>query len=323
MKKIIKFCLISILLFILEIFAFWKYSEYDRTNYYYKYTETAGEIEEKYAGIGDEKVTCKKYKVNDDMIQEYAIWYPKKLKETNNTYPVVIYANCTNNTYKLYAPLLKHLASWNFITVGNDDQNTRTGESLEKTICFLIKENEDENSIFYHKMDLNNIGIAGHSQGGVAIFNMITTQEHGYMIKAVYVASVTSSYRAEIRQDNWGYDVSNIKVPTFLIAGTGISDTGTATSKEQGEDREYGIIQGISPLWSMQENYNMLPETTLKVMARKTNTDHEDIYKNADGYMTAWFLYHLQNNEEAGEAFKVDGELQNNILYENVETNIK
>ena len=82
-----------------------------------------------------------------------------------------------------YKPFLTHLSSWGFISVGNDDENTRTGASLEETIKFLIAENEKKDSIFYHKIDLDNIGIAGHSQGGPAVFNMVTNQEHGSMLR--------------------------------------------------------------------------------------------------------------------------------------------
>ena len=57
-----------------------------------------------------------------------------------------------------------------FIAVDNDDENTRTGESLNAGIDLLIAENENPNSVFYHKIDLDHISIGGHSQGGPAVF---------------------------------------------------------------------------------------------------------------------------------------------------------
>lgn len=72
----------------------------------------------------------------------------------------------------------------------------------------LIQENENKDSIFYHKIDLDNIGIGGHSQGGPAVFNMVTNQEHGDMIKALYAASATSSYHTAVYGDGWEYDIS-------------------------------------------------------------------------------------------------------------------
>lgn len=221
-----------------------------------------------------------------------------------------------------YKPFLTHLSSWGFISVGNDDENTRTGASLEETIKFLIAENEKKDSIFYHKIDLDNIGIAGHSQGGPAVFNMVTNQEHGSMVKALYAASATSSYHTMVMSDGWEYDISRVNIPTFLTAGTGSWDAGNATSKEQVTDDKNGVAQGICPLWSLQENYSLLPETVDKVIARKKNVDHGDSYKQFDGYMTAWFVYHLQGDTEAGKAFAIGGELSANSLYQDVQTNI-
>ena len=149
------------------------------------------------------------------------------MKSGDNKYPVVVFANGTGSTSSTYKAFLEHLSSWGFVAIGNDDKNTRTGASLEKTIEFLIQENENKDSIFYHKIDLNNIGISGHSQGGPAVFNMVTKQE----------------------------------------------------------------------------NYNLLPETINKVIARKKNVDHGDSYLQFDGYMTAWFMWQLQGDEEAAKAF--------------------
>ena len=46
--------------------------------------------------------------------------------------------------------------------------------------------------------------------------------------------------------------------------------------------------------------------------------DLGDSYKQFDGYMTAWFVYHLQGDTEAGKAFAIGGELSANSLYQDV-----
>ena len=123
------------------------------------------------------------------------------------------------------------------------------------------------------------------------------------MIKALYAASATSSYHTAIYGDGWEYDISKVNIPVFLAAGTGAWDAGTAASKDQVNDDKNGIAQGICPLWSLQENYSLLPETVDKVIARKTNVDHGDSHLQFDGYMTAWFMWQLQGDEEAAKAF--------------------
>ena len=288
---------------------------------YYKKTTTEKEIDKKYAEMGNLKVSSKNYDANDDTIKKYVIWYPTELKD--NKYPVVIWANGTGSKSDTYKAFLKHLSSWGFIVVGNDDENTRSGESLNKTIDFLIKENENKDSIFYQKLDLDNIGIGGHSQGGPAVFNMVTNQSHKDMIKCIYAVSPTSSYHTKIYGEDWIYDISKVNVPVFMAAGTGIWDSGTATSKEQVNDDSKGIAQGITPLWSLEENYDLLPDNVDKIYARKKNTDHFDSYKQFDGYMTVWFMTYLKEDNEAKAVFTKNGELISNSLYQDVKTNIE
>ncbi len=291
---------------------------------YSKHTQTEGKIEKKYSDHGELEVAYKEYSVDDEVIGKYAVWYPSELESKDHKYPVVIFANGTGSTSSTYKYFLTHLSSWGFIAVGNDDKDTRTGASLEETIKFLIKENDNKESAFYQKIDLDNIGIGGHSQGGPAVFNMVTNQEHGNMVKALYAASATSSYHTAIFGNGWEYDIANVNIPVFLSAGTGAWDAGTATTKDQVNDDKKGIAQGICPLWSLQENYNLLPETTDKVIARKKNTDHGDSYKQFDGYMTAWFMWQLQSDEEAAKAFVGENpEIITNQLYQNQQVSIK
>ncbi len=322
MKKVIKIILLIVLAVIILIVGGCSVLlgiMNNKNKNYWKYTETSGNIEAKYTALGGHEVSYNEYDANDATIGKYAVWYPSDLGNSDNKYPVVIFANGTGSTSDTYKAFFKHLSSWGFIVVGNDDKNTRTGASLNSTIDFLMQENENKDSIFYHKIDLENIGIGGHSQGGPAVFNMVTNQEHGDMIKALYAVSATSSYHTAIYSDGWEYDISKVNIPTLLTAGTGIWDAGTATSKDQVNDDKKGIAQGICPLWSLEENYDLLPETTGKVIVRKKNVDHGDSYLQFDGYMTAWFMYWLQNDAEAGKAFfGENAEITSNAQYQDV-----
>ena len=130
-----------------------------RNKTYYEYTKTGGEIEAKYTAMGELDVSCKEYSPDNEKIGKYAVWYPSELENSNKKYPVVLWANGTGSKSNTYKYFLTHLASWGFIAVGNDDENTRTGASLEETLKFMITENENSDSVFYHKLDLDNIGI--------------------------------------------------------------------------------------------------------------------------------------------------------------------
>lgn len=323
MKKVIKIIFLIAAVVVIGVVVLIAIAGFKGANYW-KYTETSGDIEAKYTALGKHEVSAKEYDANDTTIGKYAVWYPRDLGNSDNKYPVVIFANGTGSTSDTYKAFFKHLSSWGFIVVGNDDKNTRTGASLNSTIDFLVQENENKDSIFYHKIDLENIGIGGHSQGGPAVFNMVTNQEHGNMIKALYAVSATSSYHTAIYGDGWEYDISKVNIPTLLTAGTGTWDAGSATSKDQVNDDKKGIAQGICPLWSLQENYDLLPETIDKVIVRKKNVDHGDSYLQFDGYMTAWFMWQLQGDEEAAKAFIGENpEIANNELYQDQQINTK
>ena len=325
MKKVVKIVGIVLLALIVlvaaGIFTLSKKAA-ERSEHYYNYANTGGEIEKKYTALGDKAVSYQEYDAGDPVIGKYAVWYPSELESLDQVYPVVIWANGTGSKSATYEAFLTHLASWGFITVGNDDENTRTGASLNAAIKFLMAENERADSIFYHKLDLDHVGIGGHSQGGPAVFNMVTNQEHGDMVKVVYAVSATSSYHTGIYQDGWEYDISKVNVPTLLTAGTGTFDAGSATSKDQVNDDSKGIAQGICPLWSLEENFTLLPDDIQKVIARKTGVDHGDSHLQCDGYMTAWFMYWLQDDAEAGNAFfGEDAELLSNSNWQDVKVN--
>ena len=326
MKKVFKIIGIIVLVIIVLIaaglFIISKLAA-QKNEHYYEYSNSVGELEIKYTAMGDSDVSYEEIEANDEVIKKYAVWYPSELENTEAVYPVVVWANGTGSKSDTYKYFMTHLASWGFIAVGNDDENTRTGTSLEETIRFLISENENTDSIFYHKIDLDNIGVGGHSQGGPAVFNMVTNQEHGYMVKTVYAVSATSSYHTGVFGDGWEYDISKINVPVFLTAGTGSFDAGTATSRDQESDEQAGIMQGICPLWSLEENFNLLPDNIDKVYARKTGVDHGDSHLQFDGYMTAWFRYYLMGDAEAGNVFYGESaELLGNQNYQDVTVHV-
>ena len=56
----------------------------------------------------------------------------------------------------------------------------------------MLEQNENPDSIFYQKMDVENIGITGFSQGGAAVFNVLTKYEESKYFKAAAPLSLVS-----------------------------------------------------------------------------------------------------------------------------------
>lgn len=267
-------------------------------NNYTKEVKTGGDIEAKYLSMGDYKV--KKIKRDgSEITKKYYIYYPEELKNSDQKYPVVVILNGTGVLPKKYKALFKHLASWGFVVIGNDDGSTGFGKSADETIDLIISENDNSNSIFYGKLDLDNIGITGHSQGGAGVFTAISIMEHKDKYKTAVALSPTHEETAHVF--GWKYDLTKINIPTLMIAGTN-GDFET---------------QSVIPIEKMTQMYNKIPSS--KAIARRIGAEHGQMLYSADGYVTAWFMWQLQGDKEASKAFVGDSpEIRNNKLYQDV-----
>lgn len=256
---------------------------------YAKKVDVKGEIESKYIQPGNYDVKNINIGVMENY-KSYTIYYPSNINSSNQQFPLIIFSNGTGIKASSYPALLEHLASWGFVVIGTEEEYSWNGFSSEMCLRLAIKLNESEQYLdwksnpFYRKIDLNNIGVSGHSQGGVGVVNAATDTTHANMIKAIYAASTTNKTLASALE--WDFDATKINVPTLLVAGTGDVDSRT-----------------ILPLESMMDIYNDIPNTITKVMMRRRGVDHGDMLYYGDGYMTAWFMWLLQNDQYAADAF--------------------
>ena len=299
--KLLGIVLLIFVLFVIVLVVFLSLKPFVPNNYTTKVI-TGSEIEAKYLGLG--KYAIRDIKIEgSELTKNYYIYYPKELKRKNQKYPVVVTLNGTGVLPKKYKALFQHLASWGFVVIGNEDASTGFGKSSDETIDFIININEDQNSIFYKKLDLENIGIIGHSQGGAGVFTAISIMEHKDMYKTA--VSLSPTHEEMAHAFGWNYDLTQVSIPTFMVAGT------------EGEFETDSVI----PIEKMIDMYNKIP--SLKVMMRRIGADHGQMLYFADGYVTAWLMWQLQIDEEASEAFVGDNpELFNNKLYQDQRVDI-
>lgn len=277
---------------------------------YYKDFKSDAELENKYTKTGSYETSYIEYKSDNKAIQNIKIWYPKELESSNKKYAMIMVVNASNTEAYKYMPVFKRLATWGFIVVGNDDGQTGNAESASETLDFML--NLDNDSVLYNKIDKDNLGIIGYSQGGAGALRAVTQFENGKNYKAIFTGS--AAYPLLAKNFGWEYDVSKINIPYFMTASTGTSD-------DSGKDSntEYG---GVAPLSSLVDIYNNMTDNVFKVRARVTNAEHEDMLLRTDGYMTAWMLYHLQNDADAGKVFiGDDAEILNNSNWQDIEKN--
>ena len=307
MKKVLKVIGIIILLLgvlIAVLFHFISKSPSVPENYT-DTVKTGGEIEAKYLAMGSYEVEHLE-SATVSSLEKFEVYYPKDIYNLGKV-PVVIFLNGTGTPASKYPALQEHLASWGFITIANEENNSFYGEGVELSIRYLLfadtySSNDDESPLKGH-IDFDNIGVTGHSQGGIGVINGITIHPHSDMIKAAVMLSSTETDIAKAFL--WDSDSSLIHANTMMIGSSGQTDS------------------AISPLESMQKTYENITDDVIKVLARRNDCDHGEMLYYADGYVTAWFMYFLQGDEEAGKAFFGDNpEISANEFYQDIMINV-
>jgi hypothetical protein len=221
---------------------------------------------------------------------------------------MIMVVNASNTRVRNYKPFFERLASWGFIVVGNEDPQCGTGETASITLDYML--NLPSDSVLNGKIDKENIGIIGYSQGGAGAINAVTRYENGNIYKTMFTGS--AAFQLLSKNMGWEYDISKVTIPYFMAAGTGTSDD----SGKYGE----GDYQGVAPLHGVKENYDDITADVFKVMGRITGAEHGDMLVLSDGYMTAWMLYQLQEDEKAGTIFiGDDAEILHNDGWQDVE----
>lgn len=276
---------------------------------YMEKVTTGGDIETKYIKNGTYEVSYIEMGAMQNF-KKYEIYYPLNIENENKKYPAVIFSNGTGVKGSSYPALLEHLSSWGFIVIATEEEYSWNG--LSSNLCLKtlqkINNNKDidgwEVNPFYNKVDFNNIGVSGHSQGGAGVINAITNTTYSNMYKTAFIESPTNKELEEAL--DWNYDARKINIPVLLTSSTGDADINLVVNLEQ-----------------LKSIYDDIPETVNKVMLRRNNADHGDMLYFVDGYMTAWFMWQLQNDEEAAKAFVGDNaEILNNTLYQDIDKNI-
>ena len=266
-----------VLILLIAGFLFWLSRRPFVPNDYTETVETGGALEAKYLAMGPYEVKQVKAEAPEDW-KEFVAYYPAQLEDSGDQWPAVVFVNGTEVYAAKYPALFRHLASWGFIVLGNEDPGTFSGDSTDATLAWLLEQNGDPDSVFYQKVDTAHMGLSGHSQGGVGVFNAISEQPNGGLYTCAVSLSPTQEDLAAAL--NIPYDPSKTVIPTLVLAGTS-NDVITP----EGMEKLYGKLGGP------------------KAMALRTDTGHGEMLYSGDGYVTAWLMYWLRGDEEAGKAF--------------------
>lgn len=137
----------------------------------------------------------------------HIVFYPKALEHSNQTWPVIVWANGTCCAPVLYTGLLKGLAQKGFIVITNSDVMAADGSSQRGELDYILAENARPGSVFYGKIDASRFAAVGHSQGGQSVVNACADDPRFGC--AVSIAG--SPYKKEAKR---------LSTPTLFLTGT-------------------------------------------------------------------------------------------------------
>lgn len=245
------------------------------------------------------------------------IWYPADLganplkgRTSGFQHPVIVFANGTADTVpaEKNAFFLRHLASWGFIVIRSRDGSTGQGETVTDAKDFLLAQSRDPGSVFYGKVDPDNIGLAGHSQGAATAALLFSRNDPAFK---TYVP-IETPLRAVCVVANCSIDLGALsKVTRGSIFYVG------------------GDVDVISSLPTNLGYYKPTSDAVEKAMGMIALGGHTEIEGNPGcasggipascnlgvypllGYPTAWFMWKLQGTADGPAAFAKNGELSN------------
>lgn len=275
-KRIMALFLALVTLFCAASFSFSAYAAEGDTVYQY------------YEKTGRHKVSSFEFKIQG-IDHTYKVWYPKDIKKLSRR-PIILYCNGTGSNYTMEnktAYFLTIAASHGYVCLSNTDQNTGLGVSMDAGMTKLIAFNSDRNSKLYNKLNLNKVGIAGHSQGATCTMNLSDPAQYknSKYYKAIFAVSLPSAWIAASSMQNCPYNSKKVQKPTCLIAGTGFTDGAFICPIEK----------------SLKPNFKNINSDVF--MARKIGVEHADSFESVYPYMIAWFDYQLYGKAFAAKAF--------------------
>lgn len=254
-----------------------------------------GSVEEKYASSGEYDVETSEI-LDEHGEKLYKVYSPKS---QDSMHPLIAWGNGTGALPEQYDELFNHLASWGFVVIDTFSTTTGTGKEIVASIDYMLAQNDMPGSPFYQRIQKDQIGAAGHSQGSTGVINAHTNFEHGDLIKTVVSIALPKLKYCDPEDV---YDTSAIKVPFFVMSGT----------------RDFIISPSSSNKVEISKANPHIPA----MMAMAKGAAHTAIEQDGGqhrGYLTAWMRYRLMDDSQAMAAFMgKDAEILKNQRWKDV-----
>ena len=144
--------------------------------------------------------------IYDEVTPRQTVYCPPNMSTSNQSYPVLVWANGTMVTADFYSSLLVELSHMGYIVIANDENMSADGTAQLYSLDFVINEGNNPDSPLYGKVDASRVALIGHSQGGRSSVNASTDS------RVKCVISIAGS--------NFDYEAELDTKPTLFFGGT-------------------------------------------------------------------------------------------------------
>ena len=213
----------------------------------------------------------------DSLFSGQIIYYPASMMDSDETYPVVVWANGTMCAPALYHSLLSKIAAGGYIVVTNTNMMSADGKAQIASVDFILKKNEDPDSVFYGKVDTEHIAAAGHSQGGRSAVNAAAADSRIDCVLSIAGSNFTS-------------EAKKLSIPAFFIAG--------------GAD-----MMVLASMWVKPAYKNCTGPAVYASLRGAIHTRCCVSPMDYSDYAIAWFDAWLKDDAAAMDTFRSDGAL--------------
>jgi hypothetical protein len=263
-------------------------------------------IELKYYALGPWPVTVSTGGACcDSANNKFDLYYPTTLGANGFMHPILTWGNGSFASPLQYDYFLRHMASWGFVVIATEDQQTGAGQTIFDAANFMVHANGDPASTFFHKLNVNQVGAFGHSQGASGAGNALL--KSAGLIKTVVPIELPARVWCTLGPNC--FEPANLTSGSvFYVDGSTDFPISPPTQSPQTSGEQ-----------SVQAFYDATPSSVRKLKGTLIGPNHNDVQGQPDcshasfpcvngvygylGYPTAWFMYQLQGDPFAHGAF--------------------
>lgn len=212
----------------------------------------------------------------------YQIFHPADMASSCETHPIITWGNGSFAVPSQYPGVLNQLASWGFVVIGSTHTTVGTGIEILAAAEYMVAENGRIDSPFFARLDEDNVGAVGHSQGAGGAINAANLS-HGLITSVLPIALPNRVWVGPGDE----FEPSELEVPVFFMSGV------------------FDFL--VSSQATNTGFYNEVSGPAAK--AALTGAGHNTIQNTGGGflgYLTAWFMYTLRDDVTASQAFLGD-----------------